>query len=384
MTALTLLTVPGGRFRARMRRWLEPPRKLRPTRAGWVFFALLFGIAFAALNTGNNLLYLVLSFLLAFLILSGVLSESALRGIEVRRRLPGELYARSEARVLVEVHNSQRRVPSFAVVVEDLLTGSPGSGRAQHGGTAGESGLAPADARPVGRVFGLRVGPGESEARLYRMHPEQRGPLHFWGYRVSTRFPFGLFLKSRTIRARESCLVYPQVSPMAPRPPASDPAQEQSGERPQQRDGGSQVTGLRDYATGDPLRRVHWRSSLRRQSLLVRELDDERDAEIEVRLRTRGYEPGSGEAETGSTPPAHPASDRFEAAVAWAASEVAAHLARDLRVGLVTDEERLRPAAGAGQRQRLLGFLALVQPAATRSSEPRPAARADGRGGAGP
>ena len=81
-------------MRARVRRWMEPPRKLRPTRAGWVFFLLLFGVGFAALNTGNNLLYLVLSFLLAFLTLSGVLSESALRGIEVRRRLPGELFKR--------------------------------------------------------------------------------------------------------------------------------------------------------------------------------------------------------------------------------------------------------------------------------------------------
>ena len=42
-------------------RWLRPPRQLRPTRAGWSFFALTFGVGFAALNTGNNLLYLVLS-----------------------------------------------------------------------------------------------------------------------------------------------------------------------------------------------------------------------------------------------------------------------------------------------------------------------------------
>src|SRR5439155_14259560 len=74
-------------------RWLRPPRRLSPTRAGWCFFALTFGIGFAALNTGNNLLYLVLSLMLAFLVLSGVLSESALRGVVLRRRLSRELYA---------------------------------------------------------------------------------------------------------------------------------------------------------------------------------------------------------------------------------------------------------------------------------------------------
>ena len=57
-----------------LERWLRPPRTLRPTRAGWIFFALTLGVGFAALNTGNNLTYLVLSLMLAFLVLSGVLS----------------------------------------------------------------------------------------------------------------------------------------------------------------------------------------------------------------------------------------------------------------------------------------------------------------------
>src|SRR4030095_759081 len=73
----------------RVQRWLRPPRALRAARAGWLFFVLTMGVGFAALNTGNNLLYLVFSFLLAFLVLSGVLSEAALRRIEVRRRLLG-------------------------------------------------------------------------------------------------------------------------------------------------------------------------------------------------------------------------------------------------------------------------------------------------------
>ncbi|HEX9618723.1 MAG TPA: hypothetical protein VF989_01230, partial [Polyangiaceae bacterium] len=74
----------------RLRRFFRPPRTLRPTRAGWSFFALTFGVGFAALNTGNNLLYLVLSLMLSFLVLSGVLSESALRGIGLRRRIPSD------------------------------------------------------------------------------------------------------------------------------------------------------------------------------------------------------------------------------------------------------------------------------------------------------
>jgi len=366
-----------------MRRWLEPPRKLRPTQAGWIFFLILFGVGFAALNTGNNLLYLVLSFLLAFLTLSGVLSESALRGIEVRRQLPRELYAGAQGRVRVEIRNSQRRVPAFAVVVEDLVSGATGANQPGAGHTAAASGLAPADSRPAGRVFVLRVGPGETETRLYSMYPERRGRLHYWGYRVSTRFPFGLFLKSRTIRASETCLVYPALSPMATHPPPAAAARERSGERPTRSAGGSQVTGLRDYAMGDPMRRVHWRSSLRRESLLVRELDDERDAEIEVRLRTSADAQAPGNSQSGST--RRPAeSERFEAAVAWAASEVVAHLAGGQRVGLVTDRERLAPAAGPAQHKYLLGFLALVQPDPPPATASTPDLRVARAGGARP
>ena len=53
------------------------------------------------MNTGNNLLYLVLGLLLSLVILSGVLSEMALRGLEFRRKLPRRAYAGSSA--LIEI-----------------------------------------------------------------------------------------------------------------------------------------------------------------------------------------------------------------------------------------------------------------------------------------
>ena len=106
---------------ARIRRWLRPPRVLRPTRAGWIFLAIILGVGLAALNTGNNLLYLVLSLMLSFLALSGVLSESALRGIQIKRRLPREIFVGRDNSILIEVTNSQKRVAAYALVVEDRL-----------------------------------------------------------------------------------------------------------------------------------------------------------------------------------------------------------------------------------------------------------------------
>jgi uncharacterized protein (DUF58 family) len=295
---------------------------------------VIFAVGFAALNTGNNLLYLVLSLMLAFLVLSGLLSESALRGIQVRRRLPRELFAGTGNSVCLEIHNAQRRVPSFAIVVEDRYLSRPA------GEDAGEE-----EVRAAGRVFVLRVGPGESEARRYSFHPPRRGPLRFAGFQVSTRFPFGLFLKSMRIDAREETLIYPTLEALEV--PLSRAGNREHGSAVHPVRGlGTIVSGLRDFELGDPLRRIHWRSSLRRSRLLVRELEDERDAEVEVLLRTWGHEPG----------------EAFEKRVSWAASEAVAHLEAGLRVALRTDGERLAADSGTRHRARLLSFLARVTP----------------------
>jgi uncharacterized protein (DUF58 family) len=320
----------------RARRWLRPPRRLRPTRAGWIFFALVFGIGFAALNTGNNLLYLVLALMLAFLVLSGVLSEAALRGIEVRRRVPRELFAEGENAIALEIRNVQRRVAAMAVVIEDRLALCEG-----------------APETPGGRVFALRIGPGETEVRSYRLRPPRRGPLEFRGFVVFTRFPFGLFSKALVIEAPERALVYPAVEPVA-LPPEFGGARQSGALVQGPRGSGSDVSGLREFAPGDSMRRIHWRSSMRVGALLVREVESEHEAEVEVQLRTAGESAGEG----------------FERLVRWSASEVVALLDAGLRVALRTDAERISADSGAGHRARLLAFLALVEPSAAAAETP--------------
>ena len=314
-------------LRARLARWLRPPRALRPTLAGWLFFAITLGVGFAALNTGNNLMYLVLSLMLAFLLLSGVLSESSLRGIRVRRQLPRELYAGFENKIVLEISNSQRRVAAFAVVVEDRrATPEPGPPN-----------------RP--RAFALRVGAGETLRRAYDFRPDRRGHVQFEEFRVFTRFPFGLFSKSLTLSASQSALVYPALEPVLGLRNFGSPRD--AGERLSAPAGsGANAIGLRDYAPGDPLRRIHWRASMRRRSLLVREVESEHEAEVEVQLRTRGPQPG----------------ERFERSVGWAASEIAALLDAGSRVSLRTDDDFIDAGAGARHRARLLSYLALVEP----------------------
>ena len=312
----------------RRRKWLRPPRALRATRAGWCFVAIIFGVGFAALNTGNNLLYLVLALMLAFLVLSGLLSEASLRGVRVERRLPHELFAATDNRILLRILNEQRRVPSFALLVEDRLDGDQGPER-------------------VGRAFALRVGAGECSERSYVLAPARRGELHFDSLRVSTRFPFGLFVKSVELPAAETALVYPEIRPL---PAAALPVS--SGIDSDERNGpmrrGDDVAGLREFVPGDSLGRVHWRRSLRVGRLLVGEREGEAAGEVEVLLAAAGGE-------------SHAA---FEERVIRATSEVVAALETGVRVGLHTPTSRFAPAAGPAHRRELLAYLARISRAA--------------------
>jgi uncharacterized protein (DUF58 family) len=292
-----------------------------------VFFALTFGVGFAALNTGNNLLYLVLSLMLAFLVLSGALSESALRGITVQRILPGEIFTDASHLVALDIANSQRRVPAFALVIEDLAE------------------MLGSDAiRPLGRVFVLRIAPQATERRFYSLRWPQRGVLRLKGFRISTRYPFGLFSKSLELKRPAEALVYPGLDLLAME--TRRRSEEEGRATVPMPAPGSEISGLRDFRAGDPLRRVHWRASLRRGSLVVREGEGEHRTEQEIRLRTQGAEPG----------------DAFEAAVRRAASEAVALLDAGASVSLCTDSHRFAAADGPVQRARLLSFLAQVAP----------------------
>src|SRR6185436_19935940 len=57
----------------RLLRRFRPPRKLKFTREGKYFLGITLGVGFAAINTGNNLLYLLLGMLLSLIVLSGVM-----------------------------------------------------------------------------------------------------------------------------------------------------------------------------------------------------------------------------------------------------------------------------------------------------------------------
>ena len=110
--ALTIVPVLARRTPLR---WLTYQIDYKLTREGMVYLGGIFVVALAALNTGNNLLFMVLACLLAGVLISGFLSRLVLSGIDVRLELPEHIFAERAVMAIAELHNTKQMMPSFSV-----------------------------------------------------------------------------------------------------------------------------------------------------------------------------------------------------------------------------------------------------------------------------
>ncbi len=323
---------PGGgkSLVARWRRWrlaMKPPRKLKFTREGKFFVGITLGVGFAAINTGNNLLYLLLGMLLALIIVSGLMSELSLRDLTVVRRLPLRAQVGRPHLVEIEVFNHKGRVPSYAIEVEDLRAGQP------------------ADKR----CFFLKISPKSAQVAAYRRTPTKRGRDVHVGFRIATRFPFGLFEKSREVPADGELIIYPAVD--AVQLPPSAPGRLGGGDGAMGRGHGEDYLGLKLMREGEDPRDVHWRKSASVGQMVMRERA--REARPDISLPLDIVRPdGAGDDWDAA----------FERRVRDVASRAVAHLKRGDSVAVRTN------AAGAARADRSAGadpvlrYLALLEP----------------------
>src|SRR5436853_93437 len=114
---IVLLVVPPlvRSARAEVSR-LDLPVKI--TKGGVIFLCVLAVVAFAAWNTGNNLLFLLFSLLTSALFVSWAAARASLRDLIVSARFPDHIYAGEPAPVIVTIRNPKRFFPSFSVLVE--------------------------------------------------------------------------------------------------------------------------------------------------------------------------------------------------------------------------------------------------------------------------
>src|SRR5690625_1866913 len=137
-----------------------------------------------------------------------------------------------------------------------------------------------------------RLRPGESVTAEVEIPTHRRGTVDF-GPLVLARSSLGDLLRSRrSYGSYTSVLVEPRVLDALGLPPGMRRGHIGADERIAH--GGTDLVGMREYLAGDDLRRVHWSTSARRGTLMVREDADPSAPHLTVLLDDRLASYGQG------------------------------------------------------------------------------------------
>ncbi len=220
---------------------------------------ILLAISLAASAVTGSMLYFRLSYLWGLILVgSWIMSRISLRSVQVTR---SARFLRSQVGQIFEERYeifNQSRLPRLWLEVRDesSLPGSHGS-----------------------HVLTL-IGGRESRTYLARTRLVERGVFPLGPTVLESGDLFGLYPNSRSFPSQDTLLVYPMIVEVKdfPNPPGLLPGGEALRRRTPQIT--SNAAGVREYSPGDPLNRIHWVSTARRNRLIVKEFELDPLAEV--------------------------------------------------------------------------------------------------------
>jgi uncharacterized protein (DUF58 family) len=312
----------------------------------------LLALSLVGLAATGSSLYVRLAFLWGIVLMgSWIWAQAALRGVRVERRartLRAQVGDIFEERFRIQ---NTGRLPRLWLEVSDrsAMYGSHGS-------------------RVLSTVEGEHERSYLARARLIRRGVFTLGPTV-----LASGDPFGLFPINRTIHSDKSLLVYPMVVDLHvfPGPQGLLPGGEALRRRTHEVT--PNAAGVREYAPGDPWHRIHWKSTARRDRLMVKEfeldpltdvwifIDAEKDVQVGL---LQSSPPTSTEllwqpAEEGAL---LPCTEEYAATIAASLGQY--FLRRKRAVGLVSQGRSLNvllPDRGERHFEKMLEALALLR-----------------------
>ncbi|NOZ20687.1 MAG: DUF58 domain-containing protein [Planctomycetes bacterium] len=310
-------------------------RLFRPTSVGMLTAGVTAMVGFAAFNTGNNLIYLLTSLLFSSLVVSVVVGWRSLRGLELSRTVPREIFAGEDATVSLKITNTRRRANAYVVAVLD--------------------GAASTRDRLTGRAVAARIEPGAVTRLSYTVTPPRRGEYLFGEAFLKSGYPFGLCTALRRFDLPDRMIVYPRIGRLSKelirmgRSWGSDKIARSS-----KRLGSDEFYGIREYRPGDNPKHIHWRTSARLSKLILKEF--ERDEPLGYTLVLDSF----------ADPGAPADSEAFEMAVSLTATlidELAQHGARVFLIAALREETLIYNGDRSRISAHVLRELALIEPA---------------------
>ena len=279
------------------------------TQVGIVYVVIVLVIGIAALNTGNNLLYIVVAAMLAAILVSGFASAMVLRALELDVHLPEHVFAGRAMLGRIVLRNPRRWLPSFSVNVVPTKKGHVGKHWQWTPATFAvppgrppekqwikfrdyklqrvSSSELPPDIFAGAAYFPFVPAGSELKADL-ELRFDHRGLYQQKGFGLATRFPFAFLTKTRHVPLAREIIVYPRV----------EPADEFFEVLPMitgefetfARGRGDDLYLIREYMPEDSARHVDWKATAKSGSLKVREFS----REDERKLRIVFDNPGEG------------------------------------------------------------------------------------------
>jgi uncharacterized protein (DUF58 family) len=271
------------------------------TRVGIVYVVIVLVIGIAALNTGNNLLYIVVAAMLAAILVSGIASALVLRDLELDVRLPEHVFAGRAILGRIVLRNPRRWLPSFSVKVVPVRKDragkhwqwTPATFAVPPGRPPGKQWMQFRDYK-LRRVSKTEAPPSIFEGSVYfpyvpagselkadlDLRFDRRGCYQQKSFGLATRFPFAFLTKTRHVPLTREIIVYPRV----------EPADEFFEVLPMitgefetfARGRGDDLYLIREYMPEDSARHVDWKATAKSGSLKVREFSREDERKLRI------------------------------------------------------------------------------------------------------
>ncbi|MEJ2696979.1 MAG: DUF58 domain-containing protein [Candidatus Sulfobium sp.] len=216
---------------------------MKTTREGRRFVLLALLIAVAAVNTGNNLIYLIFALMFSVAVLAVVLLKVNVSGLALEVSFEGPVFAGEPAYAAVLTRNNKRFVPSYSLRV------------------AADGAVSPV-------YFGL-ISAGGAAEKAIPLRFERRGLYGHRDFFIESGFPFILLNSRRAAGVSGEILVYPALVKTDDMIAGSS---RNPGEGARIRSSsGDEIYSVREYRHGDDRRRIHWKATAKTGALMVKE-----------------------------------------------------------------------------------------------------------------
>jgi len=236
-----------------------PKEALRKANTGWLLFLILLVIGGLGMAATGAALYIRLVYLsVVVLLVAWAWTGISLRGLRVQR------HARSLRASVGDIFEETFEISNPARLPRLFLEVNNESSLPQAAGS---------------RLLTL-IGRKENRTYLARTWLTRRGSFPLGPTTLRSGDPFGFFTDKRTFPAADALLVLPMIVPLSdfPSPPGMLPGGKAI--RRKAYEVTPHASGVREYVNGDPLKRIHWPSTARRGKLMVKEFEQDPQAEL--------------------------------------------------------------------------------------------------------